>query len=65
MYGYRLTDDDCPGPNVYYHVSFGVGSTVFTYPEWTVREVEGDGASVPDPVEYFCMPILRSISQLL
>jgi hypothetical protein len=38
MYGYRLGEDDCAGPNVYYHVTFGGGgSTVFTYPEWTVR----------------------------
>ena len=40
MYGYRLGEDDSSGPNVYYHVTFGVSSTVFTYPEWTVRQDE-------------------------
>ena len=37
MYGYRLTEDDSPGPSVYYNITFGVGSAIFTYPEWTVR----------------------------
>jgi len=36
MYGYRLCEDDT-APQVYYNVRFRAGSTILSYPEWTVR----------------------------